>query len=334
MNFLLQYFRLQFWPYPLSWDYSFNQIPIISLLTFSAILSLIIYLALIVTAFVLLRKRPVISFCLFFYFITSAVTNNLFFIIEATVSERFLFLSIAGFCIVMVELARNLFNKDSNKQSYKTAFIILPIVMIYAVIVWQHSPVWKDNQSLFEAGAKASPNSARANFALATVYRETGENAQLPDSVKKYFGDAAVYYEKGLKVFTGDPGIYDYLALCYTKTGDSLKAMQIYKNALQQKPDNQKALHEIALFYASHNMVDSSVIYAEKFVQYFPNNIDGYLLLTGAYFVKKDFNKAYAYAQKAYQADSTNVNALRNMAGVLQSLGKNDEATYYIKKMK
>ena len=330
LEFIIQYLRILVWPYPLSWDYSYNQLPVVSFTSFISISSLLIHLLLLSAGFLLIRKRPVYSFCIFYYFITFAVTNNILMVQEATVSERFLFLPTAAFCIVLAELLKQVF----NTKQYKLFITISLLIIVYAVIVWQHSPVWKNNLSLFEAGAEASPQSARANLALATTYREIAENSQVPDTSKSYYSKAIIYYNKGLNIFQDDPGIYTYLGLCYYKTGDTASALSTYKTALRKRPDDKTTLHEVALIYANKNLPDSSIRYAEKFVENNPTIIDGYLMLTGSYFVKKDFYKAYEYAQKAWQTDSTNTNAIRNMAGVLQALGRMQEADYYLKKMK
>ena len=102
MEILFHYLRLSFFPWQLSWDYSYKEIPIVNWSSVSAWISLLLYGALLAYAVLQARKKPVISFAILFYMIMLAPTANLFFLNGSTVSERFLFLPSLGFVIALV----------------------------------------------------------------------------------------------------------------------------------------------------------------------------------------------------------------------------------------
>ena len=66
MQILFYYIKLVFVPWPLNWDYSYNQIPVANWSTLTAIAGLVIYGALSIIAILQFRKDTVLSFCILF----------------------------------------------------------------------------------------------------------------------------------------------------------------------------------------------------------------------------------------------------------------------------
>ena len=79
-NFVLlgKYVRLLVVPYPLSWDYSYNQIPIVSFANVWAIAGLVLYLGLGAYAVVRAKSKDVFAFAILFYLVTLSISSNLF----------------------------------------------------------------------------------------------------------------------------------------------------------------------------------------------------------------------------------------------------------------
>jgi tetratricopeptide (TPR) repeat protein len=335
LSFLLEYLRLLIFPWPLSWDYSYNQIPVSEIGGIRSLLSLTLHIFLLVFSLILLRRKPVISFGILFYFLAFLATSNVFFIIGATVSERLLFLPSLGFCIFIVFVIFWLLENVGKESSKNTFLLMLPVIIVYSAIGIIHTPVWKNNYELFSAGVKSSPQSARANFAMASVYRELAiQGASVnADSSKFYYEQAIKYYENGLAIYKDDLGLFSYLGSCYYEIGDTLNTIKNYTYVLSRDSTDEFSLHELATIYANRLKPDSSIYFAKRFVNHYPSKIDGYFLLTGSYFSKKEYSTALIYASKAYKLDSTNQNAIRNMAGVMQALGRNEEASFYISRI-
>jgi hypothetical protein len=334
MRFLLEYIRILIMPHPLSWDYSYNQLPVTAAFSPISIVSIIIHLCLLISSIVYSRKYPIYAFWVLFYFISFSITNNLFFIIGATVSERLLFIPSAAFCSGIVLLASYLINIKPQTHQYRIFYILLPILIIYSVIDWHYIPKWKDNKTLFENGAIASPSSARAHFALATTYfSEATENTDT-SAKKEAYKKALQSFIKGVNIFDGDPGIFNYIGSCYLQLKEPVLAIKYFKEVIKRRKTDETALHELAFLYTKIGETDSCIFYAKKFHTLFPSKIDGPLLLTGSYFFQEKYDSAYKYAQRAYFIDSTNRSAINNMAGVLQKTGKIKEADFYINKLR
>ena len=116
-----KYVLLLFFPHPLSWDYSFNQIPIVSFSDIKVIVVMCVFTTLLIYAALIVLKKikslsatqyqkklsfsklpsRIFSFCILFFFITMSVVSNIFIMIGATLGERFLFVPSLAFCIVI-----------------------------------------------------------------------------------------------------------------------------------------------------------------------------------------------------------------------------------------
>ena len=102
MAILFHYLRLLFVPWQLSWDYSYNEVPLVNWSSATAWIGLLLYAGILGFALVNIKKKPAIAFGIFFYLIMLAPTSNFFFLVGATLSERFLFFPSVGFVIAVV----------------------------------------------------------------------------------------------------------------------------------------------------------------------------------------------------------------------------------------
>ena len=73
------YLKMMVVPYPMSWDYSFNQIPLMSLNELIPIISILSYCVIAYLILANIKKRPEISFGLLFFIILIVPTANIFF---------------------------------------------------------------------------------------------------------------------------------------------------------------------------------------------------------------------------------------------------------------
>ncbi|MBK7854959.1 MAG: DUF1736 domain-containing protein [Bacteroidetes bacterium] len=97
-------FKLLILPYPLSWEYGYNQIPLKTFYDSAVIFSLILNILLLAIAFYGLKRKTVYSFFYFWYFITIFLVSNIVVLIPAILAERFF----SAFCFILCHT--NFFN--------------------------------------------------------------------------------------------------------------------------------------------------------------------------------------------------------------------------------
>ena len=164
-----RYLLLLVFPHPLSYDYSFNENPIISFASAKAIVPLLVYAALVVVALKGLKKKSIVSFGILFFLITISMTSNLVILIGATMADRFLYVPSLGFCLVLAYCWTRAFHVPDGKTA-SIEFGRLNFAPVYVLVAlfsyktYTRNMDWHDNLSLFTTDVRASPGSARAHY--------------------------------------------------------------------------------------------------------------------------------------------------------------------------
>ncbi len=153
--------KLLFWPAGLTFDRSYNQIPLAGPSDPWAWVSLTIIAALLTLAIVRYRRDPLLFWAAGFLGIALLPTANLLILIGSIMAERFLYLPAIGFAIAITALVYR-FAGDRV-----AAGILVCAIVICTALTLMRNPAWQDDYSLAVAGVQAAPRSFRAHRLLA-----------------------------------------------------------------------------------------------------------------------------------------------------------------------
>ena len=241
-NFVLlgKYLKLLVLPYPLSWDYWYNQIPIVSFANVWAIAGLVLYLGLGAYAVLRATSKDVFAFAILFYLVTLSISSNLFVKIATTFAERLLYAPSLAFCIAVPLLVAKLLAIDPAAKTVKRSQWLYgtvgTVLLAFGLILVTRNEAWANNMTLFSAGVITSPNSARAQAALGNELK----NANL-------LKEALVRYEMATAIYAEDPDTWFTQADIYRQTGDSDNAIRMYERALALDPRYVRAMDGLGL---------------------------------------------------------------------------------------
>jgi Flp pilus assembly protein TadD len=189
--------RLMVFPRTLSADYSFRQIPLVSSPDLPTAVCLMCLIGLAATAIVLRRISPAASFGILFFFLTWALTSNFIVPIGTILGERILYLPSAGICLAV---ASGLV-AAGKRFRVPVAVATTSILLLGATRTWARAADWKDNLTLFESAAQASPLSCKVHYNLAVELRLAGRTRE-----------AAFHLERALHLGPNDAKIHNNLA--------------------------------------------------------------------------------------------------------------------------
>lgn len=334
-NFVIlgKYLILLFYPHPLSWDYSYNQFPIVTFLNIKALTSLFIYIALSIYCIIGIKKKDLIAFGILFFIITLSITSNLFIKIGATLGERFLFAPSLGFCIAIIMLFSKILKIDTignlSKNRSKLIGITIVILALYSFKTIDRNKDWKDNFSLFSSDVKACPESARTHFALASEYRVEGERERDPTRRNSLQTKAIRGFNKSVEIYPGFTASWYNMGVTYYAKGEVDNALFAYQKAIETNPSYQQALNNIGVIYFNRKSYDSALKYFQKAITSNPKFADPYANIGAVYHNKGEYDKAITYYEKALQFNPNNTNVNNNLAKLYKSLGDADKANYY-----
>lgn len=225
------YLKLLLLPHPLTYDYYPYHIPIMEWNNPFVLLSFLIFLAIFaITAYYLFliliefvksvfvsksgnkskllvrgipNYRPVYIFGSIVFVVTLLPTLNLLFPIGAFMNERFLFVGLLGFCLIISFLL--IYKLSQILKESGTHFPVAISIISVLLIAWSYKTIdrnkaWKDNLTLFNTDIKTCPNSAKGNSSLGSEYLDLADKST--DGIKKteYIKTALPYFYKAIAI--------------------------------------------------------------------------------------------------------------------------------------
>ena len=293
---LIKYIFLLIYPFPLSCDYGFNQLPYISIFSFQFIISLLLIVSLILYAGYTFRRKSILSFSIFYFLITISLASNMLVDIGTPLSERLLFQPSLALCIV----AALFYCKAIARFKLAAHSILCIVLLLFSVKTISRNADWKNNQTLFFADVISAPNSVRTNLYAASNYviKANNENDTL---LKKQDFSSAVYYgERSAALYHNYPDIYVTLGHAYFGLKDYFKAADNWLLAYNYSPSDAAAKQRIDMLsavllnkgdhYYSTHAITSAILYYRKSAE-LNNNVEAWYKLGGNYFLENDTKK-------------------------------------------
>ncbi len=328
-----RYVLLLVFPHPLSYDYSFNQIPIASLANGWVILTILAFAAGGIYAVGRFRAKDIHSFGIIFFIITMLVVSNLFILIGSTLGERFLLIPSVAFCLSLVFLAARITRTDLHTVTLQklTLFtgILGMILLLYTVKTITRNGDWKDNLTLFEADITSAPNSTRAQASLGYTYLTLSQAAEDNAAKQSFYDKSKACFEKSLKIYPENTYAlknYGYLEI---RSGKIPEANDLYLKAFRLDPLDQEVLNNLSAIAIQREQYDSAIIFMTKLTTINPGNAS-LLSDLGVVFQRNGMNdKAIEYQKKSLSVDPSRMATYDNLIGVYTNLGDTADARYY-----
>ena len=266
------YLRLLFVPFPLSFDYSYNQIPVVGAGDWQGWVVLLLILGLVGWAIYRLPKKDPLAFPVLYFFITLSIVSNLLVPIGATLGERFLFTPSLAFCLLIPLVLTKVLKVDAVHFQGEAVKIFGGIILVvcgaFSFMTIDRNADWKTNQALFEAGVEAAPNSTRTWSSLATTHRQIGENPNNPPEVRNAANAKAVeYYKKSIEILPSNDEAWYNLGVTYLTMLDTTQAIEAFENTLEHDSTYANALNNLGVVYFTRKQYDQAENYFTRITQ-------------------------------------------------------------------
>lgn len=339
-----KYLWMLFYPYPLSYDYSYNAIPLRNFTDIKAIVAVLAYGAMIVfsLAGIFIKNdksksadrqlKKIIAFGFIFYLVTFSIVSNFFFNIGAPMGERFSYLPSVGFCIAIAGIFAVLLKMNWQAPfAYKSKFlaILLIIVPLASMAIISRNKAWKDNFTLYETDIKTVPNSARAQLFIGIELL----NKYYASKNKNELARAIFSMETACRINPGFYHAFYNLGLAYQANDDHPKAVQAFERVLQIEPKHINSHYYLGMSYGKgFNRFDKAIEFIEKGLKYGYNGTDGYVNLGISYAMKGDFKNAIAAFEKGITLAPGNANLYLNMGITYDNIGEKEKAKSFYDK--
>ncbi len=294
MIYLLKYIQLLFFPYPQSYDYSYNQIPITGFSNPLVWLSILIYAFVLIYSLLKIKSKNLISFSILFYLVSIFLVSNILIDTGAFLGERFLFQPSLGFSIfigyITVVAADKIKNSNKTRSIIISGFLIILVCILgFRTIKRNHD--WRNALSLFLNDVKVSPNSAVANNFAGVKLIEEANKKESQANRENLLSQSIPYFNKASEILPTYPDPYTNAAIAL-----------IHLNRLDEADTKIKLLKKADPIHPKINELDKYI--AGEFYKLARKESD-----------EKDFKKAVEHYEKAVEHDSSEAQYWYDLAG-------------------
>jgi len=280
----LQCIKMILFPHPLSYDYSYNQIPSSGFGSPLVLFGFLMAVALAYFSFKGLFKKSVLAFGVLLFCVTLAPALAFVFLRGGIFAERFLYAPSLGFSIVIVFLLVKIFKLNIHSPGVKMLSLlkelklILPAGIVFALYSFKtitRNPIWHDNMTLFSTDVNSSPNSCqvRRHYGSELINMGIAEK----DSQKKieWFNKGTEQLREGLRINPHFGDAFFKLGVAYqTVKVNNDSAIFYYTRAIQEAPGYAISYNNLGILYEGTGKQELASYYYNRAVEvnpYFPD---------------------------------------------------------------
>ena len=340
-----KYFSLLALPYPLCYDYSYNTIALLSFGDPKVLLSLSIIIAIIVFTISRLKSRDPIAWALIFIGATLSPVANIFFIIEATMGERFLYMPVLGFSMIIVLLLTKLFKRsvDINTNHSTAGFIktnsgllaiVTIVVVIYGTVTVVRNTAWKDNLTLVKTDVQTHPNSVRIRYAYGSILvmdkalKEKNETRK-----KQLLLEGTLQLVEAVRILPDYGDAWFNLGMGYKELEDYKKAIACFKNAEAHMVKTNATFYIAAgIAYGEDGQYQKAIEELQKAIDLDTSGYDAYNNIGLYYSRTGNFSMSFQMLNKAIQLNPNDDHAYYNMGNTYAAMNDFTNALTFYKK--
>jgi len=205
-----------------------------------------------------IRKRPVIAFGIFWFFITLSVESSLIPIQDALFEHR-LYLPMFGFALIATYLV---FHFLSKRISWAVAISVV-LILSLGTATYLRNRVWKDSISFWTDVVLKTPLNAGAHSSLGLALQE---NERIEEAISHFVEAVKIDPEFALA--------HNNLGIILMRQGRFDEAIKHYSEALRIKPNLVEAHNNLGGLLASQRKFDEAISHFSEALQIDPDNRD------------------------------------------------------------
>jgi len=286
LRVLVTYLRLLFLPINQNLDYDYSVVKTIFALP--VLYSLIFLTAVFIAAILIHPKHRLISFGIFWFFLTLLPESSII-PIKDLIFEHRLYLALIGFSLFLVGTLYALLGK---KNLNKMIIVLLLMVTVYSILTYTRNIIWKDEFSLWDDTVRKSPRKARPYYNRATAYFAKGE-----------FSQAINDYTRTLEIEPGFAFAYNNRGNAYIQRGNLEQAIIDYNQAIKINPNYVLAYYNRGNAYNNKGNLNFAVTDFTKAIEINPRFVFAYYARAGIYKKMDNLDQAIADYSNAIRID-------------------------------
>lgn len=316
---LLLYLKLFIVPYPLVFYYGYNQIPVRGWLDLWVWLAILVMGGIIYLIYHYRKNRPEFWFGSLFFIFSISIYLHIIRKLSDTMADRFMFMPSLGLSILFIGFIGLIFGVEwtmiSDSKS-KNAFALkikksllltsLAIALVYTILSYYRTGVWKDDKTLVFTDMKNLENCSRVHYYYANIlWTDIKKNPSLQPKLEK---EMIHHYQRSIEIA---PQYVYYsrmeLGMYYASQKRYQEALDMFIETNKIFPNRGPVLFNIGqnLYHlGNYETAKDSLLRASEFAPYY-QAIPYYLILIESKL--GNYNKAIEIANQAMKDFSNDI---------------------------
>jgi tetratricopeptide (TPR) repeat protein len=323
---VLHYLTLLAYPHPsrlnLDYDFPFSKTffdPITTFFSFLAVAGLIGY------GICAARKKPILSFCILWYFINLAIESSIFPL--EMVYEHRLYIPVVGpfllFSVLVIEGMKRIGEKKvlGRKFLFAEVTVVGLVILFLSAGSYSRNTLWTRDVDFWIDCVKKSPRKARPYLNVGYTFLNQGD-----------YDKALDWTQKAIELDPDYSIAYYNLSVIFEKMGDLNQAITTGEKALEIDPELQIVNYTLGKFYLRKGQCQEAQEAFKKYLISYDNPPDVHNYLGIAYLCQKQYEKAMAEFEKEIRINPGHLFAHLNLGQIHWNIFQNREkALYYLK---
>jgi Tfp pilus assembly protein PilF len=294
---LVTYLRLVILPINQNLDYDYPVAQ--TFFNFQTMTSFFALLALAGAAIWSFSKHRIISFAIFWFFLTLSIESS-FIPIRDVIFEHRLYLPMVGLSLSIVIILYNFLWRRNSRLFYTFMVIIL---VFCAMLTYARNNLWRDEITLWNDAIKKAPNKVRPYNNRGRAYGNRGE-----------YDKAMNDFRRAIDLNPRCAEAYYNLGLVFALKGDDDTAIKHYDQALKFYPNYAAAYNNRGLVLANKKQFDRAIKDYEQALRITSRSPDVYYNRGLAHYYKQHYDLAIADYNQALLLNPRYSNAYHNRA--------------------
>lgn len=335
-NVVLTYIRLVFLPIGQNLDYDFPLAK--GFFDWPTPLSFLALVCLFTVAIRKFRYNRLLSFCIFWFFLTLSLESSVFPIADVIFEHR-LYLPMVGIVCLLPVMLKNVLGR--RFFAYGVCFIFI----LLSVLTYQRNLLWGDHVVFLQDIVKKSPRKARVHNNLAIAYEEKGDPEKATQEYKKAIAlksqyahphnnlgniyaaqgriqEAMEHFEKAMTIDPKYPAPVYNMGNVYYQKQDLKTAEEYYRWALSLNPNFVPALVGLASIYLKEGDIVRSRYFISEALRLNPEYAQAYYTLGDIYLSQRDYPMAVSAYKDAFYINRGLVSAVNNIGNIRDMQGR------------
>ena len=273
-----------------------------------------------------MRKRPILSFAILFYFLNHVIESS-FISLELVFEHRnylpslFLFLPVA----VAIKWLFDYYKKRNRSLAVILVAFVTILLILLGTGTYTRNRVWLTERTLWEDAAKKAPGSIRPLHNLAWAYYE--RIGQYDTALNLY----ARALTRQMNNTAQKSLIFNNMASIYYHRGDLHKAAELWQQAVLSFPKYVATKYRLALVRENLDQSNEALILLDEILAKRPDYVDP-LILKGVILLKRQqFDEALYHFKKCLKLKPLGKKAIFNIGIGFNLLGRYGRAEWFFR---